>query len=239
MFPAAFAAPLAAQAAYRVWRERRLPREHLRFFTAFAATGLALLLAGSLQARGLGAWGEFRQNMGKHMDTISPNIVGLTAALAYHETPEQLTLEEMRAEQERRVTVYHVQLATIFLATAAAVALLAGRMRPPEAMLLGVPLLLTGLNLASYYYVLLVLMAVVWWDRPPRLAALFALEAATHALLLFEEREHFVYMYRSILLLYLLAAFYLDDLRRALRRAPPPEAGRELTVDGSQLTVDG
>lgn len=227
VFPAAFAAPMALQALHRLWRDRRLPREHARFLAAFAATALGLFLATSLQPRGLGAWHEFRVNMGKHMDTISPNIVGLTPALAHHDTPDKVTLEEMRAEQQRRVRVRRIQLATVLVVAVLAVALVAPRARPAETMLLGVPLLLTGLNLASYYYVLLVLLMVVWWDRPPRVAALFALEAATHALLLFEDREHVVYIYRSLMLLYLLAAFHLGDVRAALkglRSAPPPLA---------------
>jgi hypothetical protein len=227
VFPAAFAAPMALQAAHALWRERRVGPEHRRFFAAFAATGLALVLATSLQPRGLGAWDEFRLNLGKHMDTISPNIVGLTPALAHHQTPERITLEELRAEQRRRVTVRRIQLATLFVAAVVVVALLAPRARPPETMLLGVPLLLTGLNLASYYYVLLVLLVVVWWDRPPRVAALFALEAATHALLLFEDREHVVYMYRSLMLLYLLGALHLGEARAALRGLrPAPQADR-------------
>jgi hypothetical protein len=84
--------------------------------------------------------------------------------------------------------------------------------------LLGVPLLLTGLNLASYYYVFLVAMVVVWWDRPWRLGVLFGLELASHALLLFEERETLLYIYRSVLLLYVLAALWLDPLREELLR---------------------
>jgi hypothetical protein len=217
VFPAFFAIPLLLQALSSLWRERRLPREHARFFAALVATGLVLLLATGAQARGFGAWGEFRRNMSKHMDTISPNVVGLTPALAYHETPPLLTLEEMREERDRRVRVNHIQLATLFVGTLLAVALLARGLPLAEATLLAVPLLLTGLNLASYYYVFLVLMAVVWWDRPWRLTALFGLELVTHALLLFEDREHIIYMYRSLMLLFVLLAIYLDPLRDALR----------------------
>ena len=233
VFPALFAVPLGLKALLRTWRERRVPREHLRFFTAFAGTGLALFLLTGLQARGLGAWGEFRLNMSKHMDTVSPNIVGLTPLFAYRDLPEQITIEEVREQRERYAHAGRVQKATLFVAALLAVALLAARARPDESMLLAVPLLLTGLNLASYYYVLLVLMVVVWWDRPRRVAALFGLELVTHALLLFEDREQFVYMYRSVLLLYLLAAFYARDLRDAVRgllgrRALERQASKEL-----------
>jgi hypothetical protein len=36
-------------------------------------------------------------------------------------------------------------------------------------------------------------------------------------MLLFEDREHLVYMYRSVLLLYLLVAYYARDLRDGIR----------------------
>jgi len=219
VFPAFFAVPLALQGAWLLVKERRLPRPHLRFFAALAATGAALFLVSGLQGRGFEAWDEFRQNMSKHMDTVSPNIVGLTNALSYHDLPDLVTLEEMRAEQARRVRVNHIQLATVFAATLLAVALLAPRFPPAEAFLLGVPLLLTGLNLASYYYVLLVVLVVGWWDRPARVAALFGLELVSHAVLLFEDRESFTYIYRSVLLFYLLVAVYFDDLRAVLARS--------------------
>jgi hypothetical protein len=164
--------------------------------------------------------------MSKHMDTVSPNIVGLTPVFAYQDLPEQITLEEMRAQREHYVQADHVKMATLFVAALLAAALLAPRARPDESLLLAVPLLLAGLNVASYYYVLLVVMVVVWWDRPLRVAGLFGLELATHALLLFESREQFLYMYRSLLLLYLLIAFYARDLRDAVRGLfGPPSAG--------------
>jgi hypothetical protein len=223
VFPALFALPIALKALHTLWRERRVAGPHRRFLAAAALTGAALFLAGGLQARGLGAWPEFRANLRKHMDTVSPNIVGLTNALAYRPGPDTLTLEELREQQDRRRRVNRIQLATLFVATLVAVGLLAPRLDDVSATVLAVPLLLTGLNLASYYYVLLVLLAVASWDRPLRLAALFGLEVVSHALLLFEEREHVLYIYRSVLLLYLLAAFHVPDLaaRLAARRGPP------------------
>ena len=217
VFPIFFAVPLGLQALVLAWRERALPRPHLRFFAGLLAAGALLLLLSGAQGRGFAAWGEFRQNMSKHMDTVSPNIVGLTNALAYHQVPEMITLEEMRAEQERRAHVNHLQLLTVFVAALLFVALIVGRQDTVGAFLLGVPLLLTGLNLASYYYVLLVVLVIAWWDRPGRVIALFGLELASHAILLFEDRESLTYIYRSVLLLYLLAAVYLDDVRAALR----------------------
>ncbi len=237
VFPALFAVPLAFQALHRLWTERRLPRQHAHFFLAFGATALALFLLTGLQPRGFGAWSEFRQNMAKHMDTVSPNILGLTPLLAYRDLPEKITLEEVREQRQRYVDASRVQLATLFVAALLAAALLAPRLRPDESMLLAVPLLLTGLNLASYYYVLLVLLVVVWWDRPLRVAALFGLELATHGLLLFEDREPFVYMYRSLMLLYLLVAFYERPLRAELRRLFARSSARPLGEEQPRVPV--
>jgi glycosyl transferase family 87 len=223
VFPAFFVLPIAFKAAHELWRERRVAPAHRRFLAAAAVTGLGLFLAGGVQPRGLGAWGEFRTNLGKHMDTISPNIVGLTNALAYHQTAGTLTLDELRAERDRRATVYRMQLATLFLAALLAVVVLAPRLDDVNATLLAIPLLLTGLNLASYYYVVLVLLSVANAGRPRRLAALFGLELLSHALLLFEDRENVLFIYRSVLLLYLLAAFDLPALAMRIRKLP----GRE------------
>jgi hypothetical protein len=229
VFPAFFVLPIAVKALHGLWRDRRVAPSHRRFLAAAALTGAGLFLAAGLQERGLGAWGEFRANLQKHMDTISPNIVGLTSALAYHSTPDKLTLEELREERDRRAIVNRIQMGTVFVAALLAVALLAPRMDDVAATLLAIPLLLTGLNLASYYYVVLVLLAVANWDRPRRLAALFGLELASHALLLFEDRENVIFIYRSVLLLYLLAAFYLPALVARVRelRGRGPLAARQ------------
>jgi hypothetical protein len=216
VFPALFALPLLAKALHSLWRRRDVSPSHLRFLLAFGLVGTGLFLASGLQERGLGAWREFDAHMRVHMDAISPNVVGLTGALAYHETPDRITAEEMRAERERRARIHRIQLATFFLAALVAVALLAPALDDASAILLAVPLLLTGLDLAGYYYVLLVLLVIANWNRPLRLAALFGLELACYAVLLFEDREHVVYIYRSVLLLYLLVAFHLQTLGERL-----------------------
>lgn len=60
-------------------------------------------------------------------------------------------------------------------------------------------------------------------------AALFGLELASHAVLLFEDRENVIFIYRSVLLLYLLAAFYLPALAARARelRGRRPLAARQ------------
>ena len=85
---------------------------------------------------------------------------------------------------------------------------------------LGVPLLFVGLNLASYYYAFLVVLVLAHRGHPRRLALVFAAEAISHALLLFEEREAVLYLYRSLVLLYLFLALPLEQWRE------PPGRGK-------------
>jgi hypothetical protein len=151
--------------------------------------------------------------MRRHIDTVSPNLVGITRALAYREAPPSVSREEFQQIQERQATVYRLQLGTVFLAALAAVALAVRRLDDVQATVLAIPLLLTGLNLASYYYALLVLLVLAHAGRPLRLAAVFGLELLTYAILLFEERDHLVYIYRSLLLLWLLSALYMQLVR--------------------------
>jgi hypothetical protein len=127
-----------------------------------------------------------------------------------------LTADEMRAEQARRARIRRIERATFFTAALIAVALLAPALDDVAASLLAAPLLLTGLDLAGYYYVLLVLLVIANWNRPLRVAGLFGLELSCYAVMLFEDRENILYIYRSVLLLYLLIAFQLQPLRERL-----------------------
>ncbi len=218
VFPAFFVLPILLKAFQSWWSGQGVSRPHRRFLLGCGLSAAGLFLATALAGRGIAAWEEFGSHMRVHVETISPNSVGLTGALSYHHTPPRLTAEEMHAEQARRARIHRLQLATLFAATLAAVALLVPGMDDVAAVVLGVPLVLTGLDLAAYYYVFLVLLVVANRDRPLRLAGLFGLELVSHALLLFEDREYVVYIYRSVLLLYLLAAFYLQPSRERLAR---------------------
>jgi hypothetical protein len=58
---------------------------------------------------------------------------------------------------------------------------------------------------------------VLWQRRSPRnLALIFAVEAASYALMLFEDREALLFLYRGALLAFLYAALFLPALRREL-----------------------
>jgi hypothetical protein len=91
------------------------------------------------------------------------------------------------------------------------VALLARTQDRPAAMALGAALpLFVGLNLAAYYWMFLLALLIAMRDRPRVVALMFAAEAVSHALLLFEDRQIAVFFYRNLVILYLLAAVYVE-----------------------------
>jgi hypothetical protein len=55
--------------------------------------------------------------------------------------------------------------------------------------------------------------------HPRRVAVVFAAEAVSHALLLFEEREALLFVYRSLVLLYLFLALALEQWRERAGRS--------------------
>ena len=217
VFPILFVFGIAAKMALDLLGGRRALKPHVRMLAAFAATGLALFLLTGLSARGFGAWEDFRRNTGKHMETVSPNIVGLTGLLAYEESASTVDADQIRAIRERRTSIYHVQLLTALPLVVIVALLLAPERGDLEATLLGIPLIFVGLNLAAYYYVFLVLVTLVFRERPRVLLALFGLELASYSLLLFEEREARLFVYRDLLILFLLAALYREPLASRLR----------------------
>ncbi len=85
--------------------------------------------------------------------------------------------------------------------------------------MLALPLLVVGLSLASYYYVFLILLVLVYRNRPQALVLIFAIEVAAYCLMLFEDREGLLYVYRSVLILWLYLALWMEPIRRELRFA--------------------
>ena len=221
IFPAFFAAGLFFKAAADALAHGGIERGYRRFFAAFAAAA-ALLVGVSIAADGTEAWAGFRDNMAEHRTTVSPNMVGLTTLLAYQRGPALVTQEEFRAIRDRRERIYRVQLATLFVAALIACAVAAPFLDDVAAAALGVPLLFVGINLASYYYAFLVVLVLAHRRHPRRLALVFAAEAISHALLLFEEREAVLYLFRDLVLLYLFAALALEQWK-----APPGRAKME------------
>ena len=221
IFPAFFVAALFFKAAGDALMNGGVERAYRRFFASFLATA-ALLVGLTLAVYGADAWRGFERNMAQHRTTLSPNVVGLTNLLAYESHPGLVTQEELREIRDRREEIYRAQLATLFVAAVLACAAVAPFLDDVAAAALGAPLLFVGLNLASYYYAFLVVLVLAHRAHPRRLALLFAAEAVSHALLLFEDREALLYVYRSMVLVYLFAALALEQWR-----APAPRGKME------------
>jgi hypothetical protein len=220
IFPVFFALPLAFKAvATVIARVRRPgsrlprsllpPKRYLWFFGSFAAALLLSCLATSALPRGLGHWLEFRTNMATHVETISPNMVGMTEALSYRPGGAKVTQEEFQALKLRRQRIYTAQILLLFLPALAAAALLSQRLTDAGSLILALPLLYLGLSLASYYYAFLVLLMLVFRSRPRELALVFAAEAIPYALMLLEEHEPLLYIYRGLALLGLYTVLFL------------------------------
>lgn len=212
IFPAFFMAGLLFKAVFDLIGARRVRWRAWRLTASFAAT-VAVLVSMTLAAfGGPEPWRDFKRNLDRHVDTVSPNIVGLTQFLAYEpgERPETVTAQKLRQIREERALLYDRLLVTVFPVALLAVAGASLFLGEVAAAALGVPLLFVGTNLASYYYAFLVVLVLMNRDKPRRLMLIFSAEALSYVLLLFEAREALLYVARSVILIYLFAALALD-----------------------------
>ncbi len=224
IFPVFFALPFLFRAIAAVRRWRSVPRRYVRFFSGFAIAGVVLFAATALLPRGWSHWIDLRINLERQVEVTAPNLVGLTQLIAYQSAPDEVSREEIRELRSRRRAIHHVQLWIVFLPFLALAAWAAPRERDLGAVALGVPLIFVGLNLAAYYYAFLVVLVLVHRADPERLALIFAAETASYVLMLFEDRESLLHVYRSTLVGLLLLALYVEPLRQAmwsLRRLSP------------------
>lgn len=221
IFPAFFMAGLVFKAAFDLIAARRFRWRAWRLTASFVGTA-AVLVSMTLGAfGGLEPWRDFKRNLDRHVDTVSPNIVGLTQILAYEQRSETATTEELRGIREERARLYDRLLVTVFPVAVLAAAAASPFLGDMAAAALGVPLLFVGTNLASYYYAFLVVLVLVNRDEPRRLMLVFSAETLSYVLLLFEEREAVLYVARSAILIYLFAALALDWIRSRLSSTNP------------------
>jgi hypothetical protein len=216
VFPLLFVLPIGLKALAAGRRRRTAPRRYRHFFAALLVTAALLFALTRTLPRGWNHWAEFQNKLSVHAETISPNIVGLTQILAFRPDDGLVTNEEFRDLKLRRRNIYYAQLVLVFTAALLLVGLMSRWQSGLGAATLALPLLFVGLNLASYYYVFLILLVLFWRQRPRQLAWIFGLEAGSYALLLFEDREALLYIYRSILVLYLLLALHLEPAKAEL-----------------------
>ncbi len=223
VFPVFFLLPLLCKAASTLWRRRALPARYQRLFGSFAATLAVLFASTLLLPKGLDHWREFRVNMSNHVANISPNVVGLTEALAFQPGDRKVTEEEFAELKQRRRTIYRVQQVVVFLPAVLLVGWLCSRRTDLAAAALALPLLYLGLSLAAYYYVMLVALILVHRHSTERLALIFTVEAAPYVLMLFEDRDGLLFVYRGLTLVFLYLVLELPATRLPSPRRQEPE----------------
>jgi hypothetical protein len=152
--------------------------------------------------------------MERHLEHTAYNTISLTEILAYRGPAKPTTPEGVADDLQRRGWLRRAQLFFVLPVVLLGVVLLARARDLPAAMALGAALpLFVGLNLAAYYWVFLLTLLLALRDRPRIVALMFAAEALSHTLLLFEDRQVAVYFYRNLVVLYLLLAVYVEARR--------------------------
>ena len=233
IFPVFFLLPLLARAAFRLLRRRRagkpwsaaLPARDRRLLAGAAVAGAVLFLATGLLPRGFTGWVELRANLEQHTRNISPNVVGITDALAHRWSGGgQVTPEEFESLKERRERIHRAQLGFVFLPLLLAVAWASRRCRDLQALALGAPLLLSAVGLAAYYCVFLLVLLLARRRSTGHLALLFATEWVCGALRLFEDREARIHVYRTLALAWLYLLFWSPSPGRGHHRPRPVES---------------
>lgn len=211
VFPGVLVLPLAVKAVVVTLRRGRPAGRHVRFFAAAGAVVVLSFAATGLLPKGFDHWYEFDANLRTHMKNISPNVVGLTEALAFRTGGGDVTTEEFNALKDRRKRIRDTQLLVLALPLALLVWRLAPRRTDLGAVALGVFLLYPLLSLAAYYWSVLVLLLVRYRGSPHRLALIFAAESVPYVLLLFGARDATVHVVRGLALLVLFGMLLVLD----------------------------
>ncbi|MDA8020248.1 MAG: hypothetical protein MPN21_22655, partial [Thermoanaerobaculia bacterium] len=190
--------PLAVKAVVVTLRRGRPEKQHVRFFAAAGVVVALSFAATGLLPRGYEHWYDFDANLRTHMKNISPNVVGLTEALAFRAGGSDVTNEEFNALKDRRKRIRDAQL----LVLALPMVFLLWRFAPCRtdlgALGLGVMLLYPLLSLAAYYWSVLVVLLLRYRGSPHGLALIFAAEAVPYVLLLFDARDATVHVVRGV-----------------------------------------
>jgi hypothetical protein len=258
IFPAIF---MAGPTLARLWEAketRTIPRSLVRLLGGFAITLAVIVALTATLPRGLGHWREFRADLSVHASTPAPNLVGLTQILAWKPGPEEVDLAELRALWTRRTAIHRVQVIVLLPLVLAAVAILARGLGGAGAaagiaissgaitggamsIALAAPLLFVASTPAGYYWAFLPVVALAFRDQPRKVALLFAVESASYGILLFEERDGLVYIFRSLLVLYLFVGLWWEPLRDRLpRRVAAPAADLPHDLDQrAEIALDG
>lgn len=186
VFPVFFLFGPALVAIDACVRNRRIPRDSLKFFGSFFVASLLLLgLAGS-RGMDVRSWQEFGVKINRHSDLIAGNHVGFKMVFLYDETwsdrigfqstygkgqeePNQRLNRVKGEEFERRKSAFLLSALSLVLLGSLAVK----SRRLPEAFFWGFVPVFMFLNISHYYYAFLVLGVAVWYDGRTRDRRLF------------------------------------------------------------------
>ncbi len=220
VFPVFFLLPLGLMAVAAMLRHRGSLRRHRRFWLGFVATCVAVVAATATLPRGLEHWPECFANLRVHVDKMAPNVVGATEVLAWEKSAGPRPPAAVARLKAKRQNLQRAQLWLLFLPVLAAVAMRVGRQHPAGSVVFGFPLLFAGTSVAAYDYAALILLVPAFRGSPRALALLFAVEAASYTLQLFEADLGLLFVYRSVLLAFLYAALFFEPVSRASGRMP-------------------
>lgn len=211
-FPALLATGIASNLLWAVSHRRELDRSAVRFATAMAVACGVLLVASAVWEGGFQVWLSFFENIARHSQGGSSNVIGLTHWVMALRAVDSSTTQGVAELVRWHATAARIQLLTVTPLAVAYVVIRSREQSVLEILGLGVFVIFAGLNLSAYYYAMLALLIIVYREDHTSLAWLFAVELGVQILGLVERQAVMLYMYKSLLLL---GALVLISLRRS------------------------
>jgi hypothetical protein len=189
MTPAILIAGLVLKVLGLAWRERSLTlRTPHRRFAAGCVAALVIALPLSALVGGAGAWADFARNTQVDLGTPSGNFMGWRTVVSYeHETRMELTRDRRLIDsnapwQQARRDAFQRRQLWFWAAILGFLVVLLPAARQNEdwvAAVLGVGLMVVGVQIPSYYYALLLAYAFLWQRSEAIGVGLCALSAAS------------------------------------------------------------
>jgi len=159
VFPALFVGGVGLKAARDFVKKRAVHRDYIRFFTAFAATSVILLIASASLGHGLESWSGFKKQMDLNAYRFSQHRIGFKYVFMSDLAPERI----MGSRDFEAVKPAYYAATFILLALAAAASL---RLDDVEAtVLFGFALLFSLTVTVTYYYAVASMLALLWHRR--------------------------------------------------------------------------
>jgi hypothetical protein len=191
VFPAVLFFGVGLIVLFHLIRKRRFHPDHLRWI-AGAAIALGVLGGTSLMVSGVGAYKEFAHHISTHRNTPLTNHMGLESILSHNWDGRMLFSQDDRLDdpfsqwKQGRIDRIHnlkwVQKGIILLIAG----WIAWSLRRTKLLWvgipLGVPLLVSMMNLTCYYYVVFLSAVVLVRQRPALAVALLATSGASQVL---------------------------------------------------------